>query len=56
VFEAIGRQLGLAAVALDEEWAARSLVIVVRDADALSPVSRLLFDHLRTVEASGAPA
>lgn len=52
VFEAIGRQLGLAAVALDEEWAARSLVIVVRDADALSPVSRLLFDHLRTVEAS----
>jgi DNA-binding transcriptional LysR family regulator len=50
VFEAMGRQLGLAAVPLDEEWAARSLVIVVRDADALSPVSRLLFDHLRTVE------
>ncbi|KXU87272.1 LysR family transcriptional regulator [Caballeronia megalochromosomata] len=51
VFEAMGRQLGLAAVPLDEEWAARSLVIVVRDSDALSPVSRLLFDHLRTVEA-----
>ncbi|SAK93222.1 LysR family transcriptional regulator [Caballeronia fortuita] len=50
VFEAMGRQLGLAAVALDDEWAARSLVIVVRDSDALSPVSRLLFDHLRTVE------
>ncbi|SPB13149.1 LysR family transcriptional regulator [Caballeronia novacaledonica] len=51
VFEAMGRQLGLAAVALEDEWAARSLVIVVRDSDALSPVSRLLFDHLRTVEA-----
>jgi DNA-binding transcriptional LysR family regulator len=54
VFEAMGRQLGLAAVALDEEWAARSLVIVVRDPAALSPVSRLLFDHLRAIEASGA--
>jgi DNA-binding transcriptional LysR family regulator len=51
VFDAMGRQLGLAAIALDDEWAARSLVIVVRDSDALSPVSRLLFDHLRTVEA-----
>jgi DNA-binding transcriptional LysR family regulator len=51
VFEAMGRQLGLAAVPLDEEWAARSLVIVVRDSGALSPVSRLLFDHLRTIEA-----
>jgi len=53
VFEAMGRQLGLAAVALEDEWAARSLVIVVRDSAALSPVSRLLFDHLRTVEACG---
>ncbi|MDR5747263.1 LysR family transcriptional regulator [Caballeronia sp. LZ029] len=53
VFEAMGRQLGLAAVPLDDEWAARSLVIVVRDSDALSPVSRLLFEHLRTVEARG---
>jgi DNA-binding transcriptional LysR family regulator len=50
VFEAMGRQLGLAAVALDEEWAARSLVIVVRDSKALSPVSRLLFDHLASIE------
>ncbi|SAK95193.1 LysR family transcriptional regulator [Caballeronia glebae] len=53
VFDAMGRQLGLAAIALDDEWAARSLVIVVRDSDALSPVSRLLFDHLRTVEVRG---
>jgi hypothetical protein len=26
----------------------------VRDVDALSPVSRLLFDHLRSIEASEA--
>ncbi|MGF6776725.1 DNA-binding transcriptional LysR family regulator [Paraburkholderia sp. GAS334] len=51
VYNAIGRSLGLTAVTLDEEWAARSLLIVVRDVDALSPVSRLLFDHLSTVEA-----
>ncbi|WP_250535091.1 LysR family transcriptional regulator [Caballeronia sp. AZ10_KS36] len=52
VFEAMGRQLGLAAVPLDEAWAARSLIIVVRDAAALSPVSRLLYDHLRSIEAA----
>jgi DNA-binding transcriptional LysR family regulator len=52
VFEAMGRQLGLAAVSLNEDWAARSLIIVVRDSAALSPVSRLLFDHLRSVEAN----
>ncbi|SEA91623.1 DNA-binding transcriptional regulator, LysR family [Paraburkholderia sartisoli] len=51
VYNAIGRSLGLTAVTLDEAWAARSLLIVVRDPDALSPVSRLLFDHLCTVEA-----
>jgi DNA-binding transcriptional LysR family regulator len=56
VFEAMGRQLGLAAVALNEEWAARSLIIVVRDSSALSPVSRLLFDHLRSVEAKAGRA
>jgi DNA-binding transcriptional LysR family regulator len=51
VFEAMGRQLGLAAVPLEDDWAARNLIIVVRDPDALSPVSRMLFDHLRSVEA-----
>ena len=40
VYRALGQQLGLVAVMLDEEWAERSLIIVVRDADALSPVSR----------------
>jgi DNA-binding transcriptional LysR family regulator len=52
VYRAMGQQLGLVAVTLDEEWAERSLIIAVRDANALSPVSRLLFDHLRSVEAS----
>jgi DNA-binding transcriptional LysR family regulator len=51
VYRAMGRQLGLVAVTLDEEWAERSLIIAVRDANALSPVSRLLFDHLRSIEA-----
>src|SRR6202012_5972148 len=35
VCEAMGRQLGLAAVPLDDEWAARSLVIVVGGSDAV---------------------
>jgi DNA-binding transcriptional LysR family regulator len=51
VFEAMGRQLGLAAVPLEDDWAARHLIIVVRDPNALSPVSRMLFDHLRSIEA-----
>ncbi|MBP0598958.1 LysR family transcriptional regulator [Herbaspirillum sp. LeCh32-8] len=50
VFEAIGRPLGLAAVDIDEPWASRELRIVVRNADALSPVSRALFDFLRGAE------
>jgi DNA-binding transcriptional LysR family regulator len=56
VFEAIGRPLGLAAVAIDEPWARRELRIVVRNADALSPVSRALFDFLRGAEERAAPA
>ncbi|MDN7493793.1 LysR family transcriptional regulator [Burkholderia gladioli] len=58
VYELMGRPLGLASIALDDDWAARRLVLVVREVAALSPVSRLLFEHLRTVEArdGGAPA
>jgi DNA-binding transcriptional LysR family regulator len=52
VFQIMGRPLGLVAVKLEDEWAERNLVIVVRDAGALSPVGRLLFDHLRAVEAA----
>ncbi|ADG19080.1 transcriptional regulator, LysR family [Paraburkholderia atlantica] len=56
VYQLMGRPLGLVGTPLDDEWAERSLVLVVRDVDALSPVSRLLFDHLRTVEAREAAA
>jgi hypothetical protein len=51
VYQIMGRPLKLAAVALDDEWAQRDLIIAVRDVDALSPVSRLLFDHLGSVKA-----
>jgi DNA-binding transcriptional LysR family regulator len=57
VYELMGRPLGLAGLALEDDWSERSLLLVVRDVDALSPVSRLLFDHLRSIEASeSAPA
>lgn len=45
-YELFGRALGLHAVKLNDEWSARSLILVVRDEAALSPVSRLLFGHL----------
>ncbi|KIH84841.1 LysR family transcriptional regulator [Pseudomonas batumici] len=45
-YELFGRALGLHAVKLNDEWSARSLILVVRDESALSPVSRLLFEHL----------
>lgn len=52
VYQIMGRPLGLAAVALEDDWARRELMLVVRDVDALSPVSRLLFDHLRCAQAA----
>ncbi len=48
-FELIGRPLGLIAAALDDDWSQRSLALVVRDVESLSPVSRLLYDHLLDV-------
>jgi len=45
-YELFGHALGLHAVALDDEWSARRLILVARDQAALSPVSRLLFEHL----------
>jgi hypothetical protein len=56
VYQLMGHPLGLVGTPLDDDWAERSLVLVVRDVAALSPVSRLLFDHLRTVEAREAAA
>ncbi|HEY4298632.1 MAG TPA: LysR substrate-binding domain-containing protein, partial [Paraburkholderia sp.] len=54
VYQLMGRPLGLVGTALEDDWSERSLVLVVRDVEALSPVSRLLFDHLRSIEASEA--
>lgn len=55
VYQIMGRPLGLAVASLDDAWARRDLILVVRDVETLSPVSRLLFDHLREAEASNAP-
>jgi DNA-binding transcriptional LysR family regulator len=38
---------GTRTLKLDEPWAKRELVVCVRRADALSPVARLFFEHLR---------
>lgn len=46
-FELFGRGLGLTAVHLSDEWSNRTLMLLVRDRESLSPVSRLLFDHLQ---------
>ncbi|NWA00698.1 LysR family transcriptional regulator [Pseudomonas gingeri] len=46
-YELFGRALGLHAVPLNDEWSARSLILVARDEAVLSPVSRLLFEHLK---------
>jgi DNA-binding transcriptional LysR family regulator len=46
-FDLFGQSLGLTAVTLNDEWSRRTLVLVIRDEAALSPVSRLLFEHLR---------
>ena len=46
-FDLFGRALGLVAVALSDDWAQRTLILVARDKAALSPVSLLLFEHLQ---------
>ncbi|HEK1766209.1 TPA: LysR family transcriptional regulator [Pseudomonas putida] len=52
-FELFGGALGLRAVALSDDWAERELLLVARDLESLSPVSRLLFAHLRAAEPGG---
>ncbi len=47
-YELFGQALGLHAVPLTDEWSVRSLILVAREEAALSPVSRLLFEHLST--------
>jgi len=49
-YELFGRSLGLTAVTLSDDWSERTLLLVARDQASLSPVSRLLFDHLRRLE------
>lgn len=44
--QVLGAGMGLVAVPLRDEWAARELSVVVRDASALSTTSRLMFEHL----------
>ncbi|MDB6050239.1 MAG: Transcriptional regulator, LysR family [Pseudomonas sp.] len=51
-YELFGRSLGLTAVALSDDWSERTLILVARDLATLSPVSRLLFEHLRRLDAS----
>ncbi|MNL64804.1 LysR substrate binding domain protein [compost metagenome] len=46
-YELFGRALGLTAVPLTDDWSDRALIVVVRDEALLSPVSRMLFEHLR---------
>lgn len=46
-FELFGGALGLRAVTLSDDWAERELLLVARELEALSPVSRLLFEQLR---------
>ncbi|SFL87090.1 LysR family transcriptional regulator [Variovorax sp. OV329] len=46
--------LNIKAVALDERWAKRQLVLAVRDREALSPAARVLVEHL--ARAGGQPA
>ncbi|EJN17858.1 transcriptional regulator [Pseudomonas sp. GM79] len=46
-YELFGRALGLHAVPLNDDWSARTLILVVRDEKSLSPVSRMLFECLR---------
>ncbi|MFB4394566.1 MULTISPECIES: LysR substrate-binding domain-containing protein [unclassified Pseudomonas] len=46
-FELIGRPLGLKAAVLEDDWAVRSMLLVIRDTQALSPVSKLLYEHLQ---------
>ncbi|MGY2291764.1 LysR family transcriptional regulator [Pseudomonas sp. SDO528_S397] len=50
-YELFGRALGLHAVPLTDDWSERRLILVVRNEDLLSPVSQLLFEHLRSAHA-----
>jgi DNA-binding transcriptional LysR family regulator len=46
-FAVLGPALGLVARPITDEWAFRTLKLVFRNERELSPVAKLLFDHLR---------
>jgi DNA-binding transcriptional LysR family regulator len=46
----IGTRSSLAVIALRDKWAARQLLLCVRNSKQLSPSARALFDHLSTAE------
>ncbi|WP_268800484.1 LysR family transcriptional regulator [Pseudomonas huanghezhanensis] len=46
-YELFGQALALTAVPLIDEWSERTLILVTREHEPLSPVSRLLYEHLR---------
>jgi DNA-binding transcriptional LysR family regulator len=46
-YELFGRGLDLTAVRLGDDWSRRTLMLVAREGDSLSPVSQLLFDYLQ---------
>ncbi len=41
----------IAIVQLDEDWAVRQMVVIVRDTEQLSPITRTFIDHLQQVAA-----
>jgi len=47
-YELFGQGLGLTMVGLSDPWAHRTLMLIARERNGLSPVSRLLFDHLQS--------
>lgn len=53
-YELFGRALGLHAVPLTDDWSDRRLLLVMRDEAQLSPVSRVLFEHLQGLDAAEA--
>jgi DNA-binding transcriptional LysR family regulator len=45
-FEVLSHGMNLKAVALDDAWADRELILVARDSARLSTTSQMMFDHL----------
>jgi hypothetical protein len=46
-FEVLSHGMELSAIALNDDWADRELVLIARDPAGLSTTSQLMLDHLR---------